>query len=50
MGGEKAGVGVLKLSYSDNRSELETVTEHLGIYCCGQWVLWKSKLILQIGK
>lgn len=36
MGGEEAGVGVLKLSYSDNRSELETVTEHLGIYCCGQ--------------
>lgn len=35
IGGRKASVGVLKLSYSHNRSELEAVTEHLGIYCCG---------------
>lgn len=36
IGGGKAGDVVLKLSYSHKRSELETVTEHLGIYCCGQ--------------
>lgn len=36
IGGKKAGVSVLKLSYSYNRGELEIMTEHLGIYCCGQ--------------
>lgn len=34
IGERKASVGALKLPY--NSSELETVTEHLGIYCCGQ--------------
>lgn len=29
VGGEKAGVGMLKLSCSENGSELETVTQHL---------------------
>lgn len=29
VGGEKAGVGMFKLSCSENGSELETVTQHL---------------------
>lgn len=36
IGKRKASVCVLKVSYNHNRSELETMTEHLGIYCCGQ--------------
>lgn len=36
IGRRKASVGVLKLSYSHNRSELETVTDHLRTYCCRQ--------------
>lgn len=50
MGGEKAGVSILKLPYRDTRSELETVTEYLQIYSSRQHVLWKSRLISEISE
>lgn len=50
MGGEKTGVGILKLPYRDTRSELETVTEYLQIYSSRQGVLWKSRLISEISE
>lgn len=35
IGGERGGADIVKLSYSGNGSEVETVTEHLQIYCWG---------------
>lgn len=48
LGGEKASVGMFKLSYRD--SELETMSEQFLMYCYRLRVLWKSKLISKIRK